>query len=258
MWFEHEVKPRLRGQRVPRPLRGRLRHRLRVGGRRAPGDGRAAEAIREVRPDAAPGEDAAGRLSTGRAAGRATTLGRGPGRFDLLGFTHYWGRSRKGNWVVKRKTAREPLQSRAQAASREWCREHRHLPIARAARRRSTRSCAGTTATTASPGTARRSSASGTRSQRIWRKWLDRRSQRARMTWERFDALAAALPASAAARRPQRLPPRSESVTEEPDAGNPHVRICGSPGRNPRGDPTAATQHPAVVATRSWRKSVMR
>src|SRR5438876_10710441 len=28
---------------------------------------------------------------------------RPPGSFDLLGFTHYWGRSRKGIWVVKRK-----------------------------------------------------------------------------------------------------------------------------------------------------------
>ncbi len=29
-----------------------------------------------------------------------------PGTFDLLGFTHYWARSRKGNWVVKRKTSK--------------------------------------------------------------------------------------------------------------------------------------------------------
>ena len=28
-----------------------------------------------------------------------------PGTFDLLGFTHYWARSRKGYWVVKLKTA---------------------------------------------------------------------------------------------------------------------------------------------------------
>ena len=28
-----------------------------------------------------------------------------PEPFDLLGFTHYWGRSRRGRWVVKRKTA---------------------------------------------------------------------------------------------------------------------------------------------------------
>ncbi|OOO00898.1 MAG: hypothetical protein USCGTAYLOR_02906 [Chromatiales bacterium USCg_Taylor] len=28
-----------------------------------------------------------------------------PSSFDLLGFTHYWGRSLKGHWVVKRRTA---------------------------------------------------------------------------------------------------------------------------------------------------------
>ena len=27
-------------------------------------------------------------------------------RFDLLGFPHHWGRSRKGRWVVQRKTAK--------------------------------------------------------------------------------------------------------------------------------------------------------
>ena len=36
-------------------------------------------------------------------------------RFDLLGFTHYWGRSRKGRWVVQRKTAKDPLQPRTAA-----------------------------------------------------------------------------------------------------------------------------------------------
>jgi hypothetical protein len=28
-----------------------------------------------------------------------------PGTFDLLGFTHYWGRSQKGYWIIKQKTA---------------------------------------------------------------------------------------------------------------------------------------------------------
>ena len=28
-----------------------------------------------------------------------------PGTFDFLGFTHFWTRSRKGNWILKRKTA---------------------------------------------------------------------------------------------------------------------------------------------------------
>ena len=35
-----------------------------------------------------------------------------PGTFDLLGFTHYWAKSRKGYWVVKQKTAADRLRSR--------------------------------------------------------------------------------------------------------------------------------------------------
>ena len=32
---------------------------------------------------------------------------KGNGTFDFLGFTHYWGKSRKKKWVVMRKTAKE-------------------------------------------------------------------------------------------------------------------------------------------------------
>jgi hypothetical protein len=45
-----------------------------------------------------------------------------------LGFTHYWGRSQQGAWVVKRKTARSRLK-RAFSALSEWCRKNLHLPI---------------------------------------------------------------------------------------------------------------------------------
>ena len=51
-----------------------------------------------------------------------------PGTFDFLGFTHYWGGTRRGGWVVKRKTAKSRLQ-RALHALSEWCRENRHEPI---------------------------------------------------------------------------------------------------------------------------------
>ena len=43
--------------------------------------------------------------------------------FTMLGFTHYWGRSRKGRWVVKRKTAKDRF-SRALGAAGQWCRAH--------------------------------------------------------------------------------------------------------------------------------------
>ena len=51
-----------------------------------------------------------------------------PGTFDLLGFTHYWGRTRRGGWAVMRKTASKRL-SRAVRSIAQWCREHRHRPI---------------------------------------------------------------------------------------------------------------------------------
>jgi RNA-directed DNA polymerase len=50
------------------------------------------------------------------------------GSFDLLGFTHFWGRSRRGNWVMKWKTAKARLSRAVQRLS-EWCRSNRHLPI---------------------------------------------------------------------------------------------------------------------------------
>ena len=55
----------------------------------------------------------------------------GPGfyrSFDFLGFTHYWGRSRKGSWVVRRKTATGRL-SRALRNITLWCRRYRHEPV---------------------------------------------------------------------------------------------------------------------------------
>jgi RNA-directed DNA polymerase len=52
----------------------------------------------------------------------------GHGSFDLLGFTHFWGRSRKGSWVIKRKTAKSRF-SRAVRRFGEWCRANRHLPL---------------------------------------------------------------------------------------------------------------------------------
>lgn len=50
----------------------------------------------------------------GRPASRPSAAGTGalpqPGSFDFLGFTHFWSRSRKGSWVVKRKTADSRFQ----------------------------------------------------------------------------------------------------------------------------------------------------
>jgi hypothetical protein len=51
-----------------------------------------------------------------------------PATFDFLGFTHYWGRTRRGGWAVKRKTAKSRLK-RALQALLSWCEKNRHEPI---------------------------------------------------------------------------------------------------------------------------------
>ena len=51
-----------------------------------------------------------------------------PGTFNLLGFTHYWARSRRGYWIVKLKTASDRF-SRAVRSIDSWCQAHRHWSI---------------------------------------------------------------------------------------------------------------------------------
>ena len=83
-WFAREVQPRLQGPCVSGPLCRRLRDRVYRRRGRAAGDGRAAEAIRQVRPDDPPGQDPAGAVP--QAARRAEAAGRGrPGHVRLSG-----------------------------------------------------------------------------------------------------------------------------------------------------------------------------
>jgi len=53
----------------------------------------------------------------------------GLGKLNFLGFTHYWAKSRNGNWVVKRKTMKQRL-NRSVKRVYQWCRLRRHEPIA--------------------------------------------------------------------------------------------------------------------------------
>ena len=49
--------------------------------------------------------------------------------FELLGFTHFWAKSRKGRWVVKHKTSKSRF-ARAIKKVALWCKRHRHQPVA--------------------------------------------------------------------------------------------------------------------------------
>lgn len=49
----------------------------------------------------------------------------GPGTFDLLGFTHHWGKTLSGKWSVKRRTAKDRFRMALERVS-DWCRKHLH------------------------------------------------------------------------------------------------------------------------------------
>ena len=116
--------------------------------------------------------------------------------FDFLGFTHYWGKSRAGFWVVKRKTAKGRF-SRALKAITEWCKRHRHWPVGEQ-QRMLARKLNGHYAYYGITGNGRRLCAFRRRVRDVWRKWLSRRHHRNWMSWERFMLLFQRYPLPAA------------------------------------------------------------
>jgi len=107
--------------------------------------------------------------------------------FDLLGFRHFWARSLKGNWVVKRKTASDRFARSIQRFSL-WCRRNRHRPVKEqhAAISRALKGHYGYYGITGNSPSLKRFRFEVVR---IWRQWLNRRSQGNHMPWERYQRL---------------------------------------------------------------------
>jgi RNA-directed DNA polymerase len=119
-----------------------------------------------------------------------------PGHFDLLGFTHYWERSRKGSWAVKRRTARDRL-SRALKKIAQWCRLNRHQPLAEQQQTLSQKlrghfAYYGITGNFTALSRFRDAVAA------IWKKWLSRRRRRGFLSWATFVRLMRRYPLPAA------------------------------------------------------------
>jgi group II intron reverse transcriptase/maturase len=116
----------------------------------------------------------------------------GRGTFDFLGFTHYWARSRRGYWVIKRKTARN-RQRRAQKALWEWCRRNRHLPIPEQHQQLCLK-LKGHFLYYYVRGNYRPMERLRRFAEKAWRFWLSRRSQRGSINWEKFGRLLKVFP----------------------------------------------------------------
>jgi RNA-directed DNA polymerase len=82
---------------------------------------------------------------------------------------------------------RKARQRRAVMSIDDWCRRHRCLPI-QAQHATLSKKLAGHYNYFAISGNNRSVEALDDRARFVWRKWLRRRSQRTRMTWERFNA----------------------------------------------------------------------
>ena len=188
VWFEQEVKPRLRGgaalvryaddatltfereEDARRVLRVLPRRLGRFGLKLHPEKTRLVDFCRP-------------RGSRRNGAGHT---------FEMLGFTHLWGKSRAGRWVVKRKTAKDRL-SRALKRVGQWCRRNRHWRVADQ-HWELNRKLRGHYAYYGVTGNARSLSCFRRQVERLWRKWLGRRSHAGHRDWDAFRRLLARYP----------------------------------------------------------------
>lgn len=181
LWFETEVKPRLRGKAtlirycddfiIGFEREDDARRVLAVLGKRL---GRFGLTLHP---------DKTRLLPFGRPP-QEQHSGKGLATFDFLGFTFYWARSRQGRWGMGCKTRRASLR-RAKTAIYDWCRRHRHQPIeaqhaALGQRLRGHYNYFGVS------GNFRSVLRVVEATKRAWYKWLCRRSQRKRLNWKRF------------------------------------------------------------------------
>jgi group II intron reverse transcriptase/maturase len=184
LWFEREVKPRLRGEA----------HLVRYADdfvmtfERQDDAQRVMEVLVKrmgrfgltLHPDKT-------RLLPFRRPPARQTGGKGPATFDFLGFTLHWRRARSGRWGMMCKTRHARLRRSVQAIS-DWCRRHRHLPV-KEQHAALTRRIQGHFNYFGVSGNLRSLQALVEEVRRTWYKWLRRRSQQAHLNWEGFVAL---------------------------------------------------------------------
>jgi group II intron reverse transcriptase/maturase len=184
VWFEQEVKPRLRGQAVlvryaddfvmGFALEEDARRVMDVLPKRFEKFGL------KIHPDKT-------RLVDFRKPKEPEDPNEGPGNFDFLGFTHHWAKGRKGYWLVKRKTSKKRF-SRAIKTIGEWLRKNRHLPISDQ-QKTLKQKLQGHYNYYGITGNSKALSSFLYMVIRLWKKWLCRRSQKAEFNWPVMERL---------------------------------------------------------------------
>ncbi|MCP5209165.1 MAG: group II intron reverse transcriptase/maturase [Hahellaceae bacterium] len=101
---------------------------------------------------------------------------------DFLGFTHYWSKTRRGYWCVQRKTMKSRF-ARAVKSIEQWCRLNRHRSLPEQQAKLSAK-LRGHYAYFGVSGNIAALKRLKYEVERVWVKWLRRRSQRHKLDWE--------------------------------------------------------------------------
>jgi len=109
---------------------------------------------------------------------------KGNSSFTFLGFTHYWTKSRKGRWMVGRKTDSKRLQRAINAIS-AWCRANRCRPMLKQWEMLK-RKITGHYAYYGISLNFRSIAEFYFRVQTVWQKWLNRRGDKGKRNWNSF------------------------------------------------------------------------
>jgi len=186
VWFEQEVKPRLRGQAFEiryaddailcfeyredalKVLRVLPKRFAKYGLTLHPEKTRLVEFGR-------------------KALAQAERAGRKLDTFDFLGFTHKAARSLRGKFTVHVKTMQKRLRRAFKAVTR-WCQEHRHDPVHQQQEALNAK-LRGHYQYYGRPTNYRSLQQFFRGVRRLWYKWLNRRTRGARLPWERYEQL---------------------------------------------------------------------
>jgi group II intron reverse transcriptase/maturase len=115
----------------------------------------------------------------------AKQMGEGkPATFDFLGFTHYCGKSKQGNFRVKRKTSRKKIQGKLKE-TKEWLKSNRNKDI-HIIMDRFKRSLIGYYNYYCITDNTQNVNNFKDKIQYLLFKWLNRRSQRKSFTWDKY------------------------------------------------------------------------
>ena len=114
------------------------------------------------------------------------------GTFDFLGFSFYWAKSHRGNWVIKKKTSKK-RQARFMKGVWQWCKTKRHKPLREqqatlSAKLRGFYQYFGVT------GNCEAINAVFRHVERTWRYWLSRRSHKGYISGPKFNKIRAVYP----------------------------------------------------------------